>query len=705
MHNSKNYYNLLTYRRRKTRVVYVGEVGVGGDNPIRVQSMTIADTMDTAATVKEIVQLVEAGCEIVRVTAPSIHEAENLKNIKAELNRLGVKVPLVADIHFTPNAALIAAEYVEKVRINPGNYADKKKFEQREYTDDEYQRELERIEERFKPLVLKCKALGRAMRIGTNHGSLSDRIMNRYGDTPEGMVESALEFVRICQKYDYHDLILSMKSSNPQVAIQAYRLLAARMDELGMDYPFHLGVTEAGDGEEGRIKSAVGIGSLLEDGIGDTIRVSLTEDSVYEVPVAFQLVKKFNELNRVDSRLKHAGMTERNGALLKLPDPFTYNRRDTIECDLVNHRIGKGHVPRVELTLKSDFHLQEDQAIEEVATMLGNSSNGRLVLLGQASKNGELRCETVHVHPRTPDELRRLSDFQSTWLERGDWVPLAVDVSSLIPMVKNVSMLADRLVLNYESDTSADTVARVVQAAGYNGRPMEWRIQLHPAGSRGVWQFNENFLSNAIGKILDHCAKADYWNILFSLSNKPEFTAIVRPYRFLAGRLDALGANLPILLRYSSNASWDEVLLDASAQLGALLCDGIGDAIHIEADAPPKDLLRLSYNILQATRQRISKTEFISCPSCGRTLFNLQTTTERIKSKTSHLKGVKIAIMGCIVNGPGEMADADFGYVGAGPKKVNLFVGKECVVRNIPEDEADARLIELIKSHGKWVEP
>ncbi len=700
-----NLESLLTYRRRKTRVVYVGDIGVGGDNPIRVQSMTIADTMDTAATAKEIVQLVEAGCEIVRVTAPSIHEAENLKNIKAELKKLGVKVPLVADIHYTPNAALIAAEYVEKVRINPGNYADKKRFEQREYTDAEYQQELERIEEKFKPLVLKCKALGRAMRIGTNHGSLSDRIMNRYGDTPEGMVESALEFVRICQKYDYHDIILSMKASNPQVAIQAYRLLAARMDELGMDYPFHLGVTEAGDGEEGRIKSAVGIGALLEEGLGDTIRVSLTEDSVYEVPVALQLVRKFNELNQGDSRLKRAGMTtpgdDINGASLRLPYPFAYNRRDTIECDLVYYRIGKGNIPRVELTLGSDFLHETNRAIDEVAAMLGNNGNGRLPVISQSRKEAELKCETLHVYPRTPRELSELSFLKHGLSDRGRYLPIAVDVTSLIPIVKRVPPLADRIVFQFWKDTRSETVMAVIDSARKHGLPIEWQIQLGGVSS----ELNAGFLLNAIDEILSHCNEADCWNILFSLSGEAMETSVVRSYRFLAGRLDALGANLPILLRYQSGGAFDDILLDAAVQLGALLCDGIGDAIHIEANAPAKDLLRLSYNILQATRQRISKTEFISCPSCGRTLFNLQTTTERIKSKTSHLKGVKIAIMGCIVNGPGEMADADFGYVGAGPKKVNLFVGKECVERNIAEEIADERLIELIKTHGKWVEP
>jgi (E)-4-hydroxy-3-methylbut-2-enyl-diphosphate synthase len=496
-----------------------------------------------------------------------------------------------------------------------------------------------------------------------------------------------------------------MKSSNPQVAIQAYRLLAARMDDLGMDYPFHLGVTEAGDGEEGRIKSAVGIGSLLEDGIGDTVRVSLTEDSVYEVPVAIRLVKKFNELNQGDSRQKPAGMTaraEENGALLKLPDPFTYNRRDTIECDLVYHRIGKGHVPRVELTLRNDFKLATSNALSEIAEILGNNGNSRLTVLGRSQKDSEPKCETLHLRLKSDDEWKQVPHFRAALSERGYYLPLAIEVDLAFNFLEQAAQFGDRLVCCLAIDTSDDDLNDVIAAARRCGRPIEWRI---PASIFEGEELDRAFVTDTLAEILSVCEKKDYWNIFFSLSHRPEFTAIVRPYRFLAGRLDALSANLPILLRYTSNAPWNEVLLDASAQLGSLLCDGIGDAIHIVADAPPKDLLRLSYNILQATRQRISKTEFISCPSCGRTLFNLQTTTERIKSKTSHLKGVKIAIMGCIVNGPGEMADADFGYVGAGPKKVNLFVGKECVARNIPEEIADERLIELIKSQGKWVEP
>lgn len=698
-HSIKYWDDLVTYRRRKTRAVYVGDVGIGGDHPIRVQSMTIADTMDTAATVDEVIQLVDVGCEIVRITAPSIKDAENLQNIKAELTRRGVTVPLVADIHYTPNAALIAADWVEKVRINPGNYADRKKFEQREYTDEEYERELARIEEKFKPLVLKCKVLGRAMRIGTNHGSLSDRIMNRFGDTPEGMVESALEFVRICQKYDYHDLVLSMKASNPQVAIQAYRLLAARMDALGMDYPIHLGVTEAGDGEEGRIKSAVGIGALLEEGIGDTVRVSLTEDSVAEVPVAFKLVEKYNRLYKEQKERPPREHIQLES--LKLPDPFVYTARHTLPCDVVYHTLGADNVPRVELTLPAPL-ADRHTAVQSIRQMLNRTEPDVLRVVGQENGQGEGVCETVHVRATDERDLEALATLRSTLADEHLYVPLAAHLPAEPHMARRATQLADRLVVATSADAEVSALREIVRAAQRYGRPIEWKLT---AGNETASEDFAAGIEGALHSILRACEAADSWNLLFSLA--PELTAdsVSRAYRYLAGRLDALDAPFPILLRYRSDAPFESVLLDASAQLGALFCDGIGDAVHIEAPAGVPELLRLSYNLLQASRVRISRTEFISCPSCGRTLFNLQTTTERIKSKTAHLKGVKIAIMGCIVNGPGEMADADFGYVGAGPRKVNLFVGKECVQRNIPEAIADERLIELIKSHGKWVDP
>ncbi|MFQ5708439.1 MAG: (E)-4-hydroxy-3-methylbut-2-enyl-diphosphate synthase [bacterium] len=698
--------NPFAYQRRKTRVVYIGDVGVGGDNPIRVQSMTITDTLDTRATVEQTVQLYEAGCEIVRITAPSLREAENLKHIKNELLKQGVTVPLVADIHYTPNAALVAADYVEKVRINPGNYADKKKFEHREYSDTEYLQELQRIEERFKPLVLKCKALGRALRIGTNHGSLSDRIMNRYGDTPEGMMESALEFVRICQKYDFHDIVLSMKASNPQVAIQAYRLLAARMDELGLDYPFHLGVTEAGDGEEGRIKSAVGIGSLLEDGIGDTVRVSLTEDPVAEVPVALQLVKKFNQLGCEAKQAAKPFELGLNGKTVKLPNPFVYSRRETLPCNLVYHRLGHGELPRVELSLP-EKKLMSNSALGNILLMAAPDTTSPLNVVDRSNLSNQYKCETLHLSVESESELLQLEQLKNALFARGVFLPLAVDVTQLSNGSAKAAALADRLVFAPARNADGAALTKIVRLAQLFGKLLEWKLGLSSLGEadRQVETGRLSGIRGMVANILEVCEARDYWNVLFSLAGDSAGRSIIAPYRYLAGVLDALGANLPILLRWRSHQNLDAAILEAASQLGSLLCDGIGDAIHIESNLQPEDLLRLSYNILQATRLRMTRADFISCPSCGRTLFDLQTTTERIKSKTGHLKGVKIAIMGCIVNGPGEMADADFGYVGAGPQKVNLFVGKECVERNVPEQMADERLIELIKAHGKWVAP
>ena len=678
--------NIFHYKRRPTREVMVGAVGVGGSNPIRIQSMTISDTMNTEASVKEVMQLAEAGCEIVRLTAPSIKEAENLKNIKAALLQHGATVPLVADIHFTPNAALIAAEYVEKVRINPGNYADKKKFAVMEYSDEQYEQELLRIEEKFKPLVLKCKQFGRAIRIGTNHGSLSDRIMNRFGDTAEGMVESALEFVRICQKYDFHDIILSMKSSNPQVAIQAYRLLAAKADDMRMDYPFHLGVTEAGDGAEGRIKSAVGIGGLLLDGIGDTIRVSLTEDAVHEVPVAFKLAKPFNRL------IKNAGndlpqiRIEQNSNPLKSFQPFEYRRRETVSSMHVSYTLGNGQIPRVELALQASLR-EPNYVMEEILELVGSPANP-LNVISSSNEENTLECETLHIKVRRREEFECLKRVHENLIAAERYLPFAVDVTDYADDLSDIAKLAERLVFSVGDETSPVLIAEVLRTAVIWAKPVEWRLT--------------TLNLRAFQSIFSEAEKADYWNFLFSLAG---FRDIVYAYRYLAALLDGMGATFPLLLRFQEEKDFETFVLQSASQIGSLLCDGIGDAVCLDSRLPTADLLNLSYNILQATRLRISKTDYISCPSCGRTLFNLQTTTERIKSKTDHLTGVKIAIMGCIVNGPGEMADADFGYVGAGPGKVNLFVGKECVERNIPESEADGRLIELIKKHDMWVEP
>ena len=675
------------YRRRPTHEVNVGGIGIGGDNPIRVQSMTISDTMDTVATVKETIQLYEAGCEIVRITAPSMNEAENLRNIKAELRRQNIRVPLVADIHYTPNAALVAAEIVEKVRINPGNYADKKKFEVREYTDAEYQGELERIAQRFSPLVKKCRANGVAMRIGVNHGSLADRIMNRYGDTPEGMVQSALEFIRICEAHGYKDIVVSMKSSNPQVMIQAYRLLAARMYELGMTYPFHLGVTEAGDGEDGRIKSAVGIGSLLEDGLGDTIRVSLTEDSIYEIPVAQALVRKFNS-RRENIEPPQRQFPAAPADWARAVKPYEYNRRKSRRVAFPGDlALGEKELVRVGISLAQNGALAED-----VRALVPKASYGRMKVLGA---------------PEPPAE-----NF-AEWLEAGtnDWN--LQDTRACLQNTRQHSPLAAAWE-NLNGEKAPETVLLFMQTATEEKILSSWQYaQKNNAHLQVVFTTAMIAEGSAFAKadLLKSILPAEgQWSIGIAI---PGYRlGQVGLVRMLVSYLDKIGIAAPLIWRYqipqelinegSSTADW---MLDASSQLGALLCDGLGDAILVEGAIKPAEALRFSYNLLQATRLRISKTEFISCPSCGRTLFNLQTTTERIKSKTSHLKGVKIAIMGCIVNGPGEMADADFGYVGTGPKVVSLYVGKECVQRNIPEDEADARLIDLIKAHGKWVEP
>ncbi len=570
------------YRRRPTREVTVGKVGIGGANPIRVQSMITCDTMDTAASVKQTLDLVKVGCEIVRITAPTVKDAANLEKIKRELVAAGCEVPIVADIHFKPDAAMEAAQWVEKVRINPGNFADKKKFAVREYTDEQYAEELARIEETFVPLVKLCAQRKIAIRIGTNHGSLSDRIMNRYGDSPHGMVESALEFARIARKQNFHNFLFSMKSSNPKVMIEAYRLLTVALEKEGADwnYPLHLGVTEAGDGEDGRIKSAIGIGSLLLDGLGDTIRVSLTEDSVHEIPVGRALVKYLEERARgsfeAESKLSY--------------DPFSYNKRATARMVMGSVKVGGEEPPRVMVTAK----------VEEA-------------LRPRLAQLGDLAPELVHeqslvveVDPRSDAEVQALESRKE---------PVLVAVK-------------DGLDLNPVSAT-----------------------------------------------------------------------------RYLAARIPARHS---ILLKDTLQPQEAEGglsgLIRASVHLGALLCDGIGDAILVRGEPAPGACLRLGFNILQAAGNRIFKTDYVACPSCGRTLFDLQSTTAKIKAATLHLKGVKIAVMGCIVNGPGEMADADFGYVGGAPGKINLYVGKTPVKFNIPEAEAVDRLKDLIREHGKWVD-
>jgi (E)-4-hydroxy-3-methylbut-2-enyl-diphosphate synthase len=577
------------FHRRKTREVIVGNpaqggVVIGGNHPVVVQSMITCDTMDTQASVQQTLDLVAVGCQIVRITAPTVKDAANLKNIVTELRAKGCQAPIVADIHFKPEAAMEAAKWVEMVRVNPGNYADSKKFAIKEYTDEQYAAELKRIEEKFTPLVKLCKELGRAMRIGTNHGSLSDRIMNRFGDSPLGMVESALEFARIARANDFHNFKFSMKSSNPKVMIECYRLLVARLNEVGPDwnYPIHLGVTEAGEGEDGRIKSAIGIGSLLCDGLGDTIRVSLTEDSPHEIAVCHDLLAQIPLLSNSKTQISDVALSF---------DPFHFERRETPEIELnENTKCGGEQLIRVVVT---------QGTWDKVAPKI-----------------------------RPKDDVKPEAVYE--------------DLN-----IFEVDPIADFTV---NCDTQLVTV------------------------------------KDGVGL--------------------PTITA----FRLLAAKLKRLGSNNPILLKdclsFESTPLEPKIaLLRASVVIGSLLADGIGDAILVRGESGGGQSLRLAYNILQAAGCRSFKTDYVACPSCGRTLFNLQTVTARIKARTEHLKGVKIAIMGCIVNGPGEMADADFGYVGGAPGKINLYVGKTPIKFNIPEGEAVDRLVDLIKEHNKWAEP
>ena len=627
------------YQRRKTRTVFVGQVGVGGNNPIRIQSMCTSDTKNTSRVIREIEGLAEAGCEIIRVTVPTKADCENLKNIRSEMAKRNLKTPLVADIHFTPSIAMDVVDFVEKVRINPGNFVDKKLFKTREYTDQEYADELKHIEEKFAPLVLKCKEKKVAMRIGTNHGSLSDRIMNRYGDTPEGMVESALEFMRIAMKNDFHDIILSMKASNPQVMITAYRLLAKRMDELGMNYPFHLGVTEAGDGEDGRIKSALGIGTLLEEGIGDTIRVSLTEDSVYEVPVAYKIAASYNY--RFAIQEKKISPDYKSKIF-----PLQYQRR-------LSARVHTG-----------DLNFGEKELIPVWTKVTPKNFEEFL-----KSQNVDMRFEGVEIEEQ---------DYSQDFADRLRAQNFAVGIISknriFLKQTKNVQKLTLIGSMGCEE---------LVQICEKDKCHLEICLD-------SLQQVKD---------IVNHLRAEEFSNFSFSLNPSQPFW----DYRKLLETLKQCASDAPLHLRYQKTGR--PTLLDASTQLGGLFIDGIGDSIQIDGDFSFKEKLTLSYGILQASRVRISKTEFIACPSCGRTLFDLQDVTAKIKSKTSHLKGVKIAIMGCIVNGPGEMADADFGYVGTGTGKISLYVGKECVQRNIPETNALEELITLIQKHNLWVEP
>ena len=637
------YCNSLTqFSRLKTREVMVGSVGVGGDNPIRIQSMTTTDTMDTIATVEQSIRMIDAGCEIVRITAPSKKEAHNLQNIKDELAKRGYNTPLVADIHFTPNAAEIAARIVEKVRVNPGNYADKKKFEHIEYTDQTYTSELLRIKERFIPLVRICKEEGTAMRIGTNHGSLSDRILSRYGDTPLGMVESALEFLRICEEEGYHNIILSMKASNTQVMIQAYRLLIVKMKEEGMNYPLHLGVTEAGEGEDGRIKSAVGIGTLLEDGIGDTVRVSLTEEPEFEIPVAQDLVARYCD------REKHEPIV----AIENNPiDSFSYQRRKT--RSVLN--IGTKNVPIV----MHDFGLKEKIKPASLFALGYNYS--------------------------VPLDKWNISDMACDYVFLGD-KEIDFQIPGTLAIIQNLN--------SWKNNSHKERYYPFLSAKTYlEGGDFSTKMNM-------VYACLKDVSTDFIEKI-----KADKTVVLVIDSYNKHGMA---EQRKLFVELINHNCDVPVIIgRAYGNLNIEQLQLKSATDMGALLNDGLGDGVFIAAQNCGSDQMinQTGFGILQASRTRISKTEYISCPSCGRTLFDLQETTAKIRAKTNHLKGVKIGIMGCIVNGPGEMADADYGYVGTGVRKITLYKEKEVVGRNIAEEQAVDALVDLIKKHGDWVEP
>ncbi|TGM62784.1 4-hydroxy-3-methylbut-2-en-1-yl diphosphate synthase [Leptospira meyeri] len=669
------------YKRRPTREVMVGGVGIGGKNPIRIQSMITSNTRDTEASIKQISDLEKAGSEIVRLTVPSQADADNLPNIRQRMKELGLKVPLVADIHFTPQVALKCVEWVEKVRINPGNFADKKKFEIIEYTDKDYNEELERIEEVFTPLVLRAKELGVAMRIGTNHGSLSDRIMNRFGDTPLGMVESALEFIRIAERNSYRDIVVSMKASNPQVMIQAYRMLVSRFYDLGMDYPLHLGVTEAGDGKDGRIKSSIGIGSLLEDGLGDTIRVSLTEDAIHEIPVAKELVRKYNEFfyqsnnpSSISDPKPESQFQGNEKKYSEFRDPFQYSRFYSKELAFGETKIGDNSPVRIETC----FPFFGSESAEEV-----------LHLIQRGSKSGRIP-ELIHFKINSEMDLISLG----TNVKRGSF-PLPVSVELSKELTYQYDSLAEDIyrfqkwVINpslffQESEESWEDLLDFVTRFAKDKRSVEWNIE------------SQNI--HLTEKIVKESKKRKIENLLFSVKNGDLITV-----RKLAYQLRE--SDYPIVLVHHSEDK-DELLYESSIHVGGSLLDGIGDVVRLSyGDGEPEESLHLSFDILQATRLRLTKTEYISCPSCGRTMFDLQSTTAMIKQKTGHLKGVKIAVMGCIVNGPGEMADADFGYVGAGIGKVHLYKGKEIVKKGVSETEAADLLIDLIRENGMWNDP
>ena len=695
--------SLTQYSRLPTREVKIGDLLLGNFNPIRVQTMTTTDTMDTLATVEQSIRCIEAGAELVRITAPSKKEAENLQNIKDELRKRGYNTPLIADIHFTPNAAEIAARIVEKVRVNPGNYVDKKKFEFIEYTDADYVEEIDRIRDRFTPLVKICKEYGTAMRIGTNHGSLSDRIMSRYGDTPMGMVESAMEFLRIARAESYHNIILSMKSSNPQVMVHAYRLLIQQMqNEFSECYPLHLGVTEAGDGEDGRVKSAAGIGTLLEDGIGDTIRVSLTEDPEFEIPVCLDLVKRYGPpASRCIGTGSRRGELEKsfNSPVSSIPplggggavpplegggatlpySPFEYRRRQSFEVG----NIGAKHVPVVIADL-SKLETITPKSLESIGYTYNPITDKWNI--------GDAAADYIFTGNHTVDFA--LPGTLKIIVYPAAWQQIIIKEDDINPPQKYVPIYQDS---GYASAKVKSNVMNFVMIDCFN--------------TSDAHDFT----------YLDALANDPTVVICLSSMNQHAMPAVRRMFIELMNR----NINNPVVLICDS--SWqtaDEHLIHFATECGALLLDGFGDGlllglssnagIETAVNASGRTYLvnqtteqfinNTAFTILQATRTRISKTEYISCPSCGRTLFDLQETTAKIRAVTNHLKGVKIAIMGCIVNGPGEMADADFGYVGSGVGKITLYRGKEVVKRNVPSEIAVSELIQLLRESDVWVE-
>ncbi|MBM3163231.1 MAG: (E)-4-hydroxy-3-methylbut-2-enyl-diphosphate synthase [Chlorobi bacterium] len=674
------------YRRRFTREVSFGKIALGGYQPIRVESMTNTHTMDTAATVGQCRRLYEAGCEIIRLTVPTERDAENLKQIREQLRRDGINTPLVADIHFSPRAAMKAVEYVENIRVNPGNYANRQKFSTEGYTEEEYRREIDAVRNEFVPLVTRARELGVSMRIGTNHGSLSDRIVSRYGNSPEGMVEAALEFARICEENGYYDLLFSMKSSNVRVMIQAYRLLVQKADgELRHAYPLHLGVTEAGDGDEGRVKSAMGIGALLEDGLGDTIRVSLTEDPVHEVPVGFAIVKKYNDYHLVKGErahlpVKHVVESRQAAGTEPEPpfDPFSYRRRVAGTVSLAGFAAGGDAMPRVETEAQANIS-DPDTLFREMTLRLAPEKSPDAI-----------RSELVGVRITDSDDLSRLDALLSR--PGGAAFPVAAsteDVSLFACLGGRVSKAR----LDIREGEQLDMAAL---------------LQLDPAAPAALEfcfiheQSGACVPARVLARLAEKLRERGHERVFFSIRS----SETVFVYRHLVREFNEKGIDYPLVVRFRTRGQ-DRLftLIDASVQTGTLFCDGIGDVLALETGLPASEEIDLAFNILQGARIRMSKTEFISCPGCGRTYFDLETAAMTIKRRLIHLKGLKIGIMGCIVNGPGEMADADFGYVGSGKGRISLYVGKDCVAENLPESEAVDRLIELIRERGRWVDP